>query len=249
MDQMFRMIYILVGLRPQFTPNDLELVVLYQFVQEEYGNHTADEILLAFKMVAKGEVVDGDGKVIELYDYFTPAFFGKVIKAYRKLVLDIGNRVADKKYIENLKEFDIKLLGDSSTSQFDWRAVIEKDYQFFLSTDDDLSDTFPEEHYRILVEDDLIKEDFWQKKLTPVKNKILQKLNAAFTALQHSDLEKQDRFMRFNQVKKELEEYKEGQRDADFILAAKQSVIAAFFRYNRDLGNKNIYIPKVNLDS
>lgn len=236
LNQMFRTIFMLVGLRPQFMPNELESIFLCQFISENYAGHTMEEVVLAFKMVAKGEAVDDDGKIIELYDYFTPAYFGKVMKAYRSIASHIGNKLADKTYIEKLKELDNGKQGEVT----DWREVIETDYQFYIA-DIDTSTTYPEQHYNTLVEDGLIKENFWTKKFKSAKLGILQELNRGLAAAQLENKSNNDRIWKIQNL---LSEYTSGKRDAELELTAKQRVIAAFFKYNKELGNKSIYLKK-----
>jgi hypothetical protein len=239
LDQMFRTIFMLIGLRPQFLPNDLESMFLYQFVQEEYSNHTTNEIVLAFRKVAKGELTDGSGKIIELFDYFTPAFFGKVMAAYRSWASEAGNRIADEVYIEQLKALDYQ----KPPTEIEWRRVVEQDYQFFLSNVD-ASSTYPEQHYDTLVEDEFIKEDFWQKKVQSVRVNILNDLNKGLAALEISNLEKPDNYKNLHETRATIQKYKQGECEKELKAIAKQKVVLAFFKYNRDLGNKNIYQPQ-----
>lgn len=228
----------LIGLRPQFAPNEIDLLFLYQFICEQYKNHTLEEIELAFKKVATGELVDVQDKPIELYDYFTPAFFGKVMTAYRLWASDVGNRIADQKYIEKLKELDY----GKPLENIDWREVVESDYQFFANNVD-ASTTYPEQHYKQLVEDGFIKENFWIKKFKSVKLNLLNDLNRDLVLLQNSTRLESDKtfFAKYHQTKELIGKYKSGERDSDIELIAKQKVIAAFFKYNKEIGSKNIY--------
>jgi hypothetical protein len=239
LDQMFRTIFMLIGIRPQFMPNDLEAMFLYQFVQDEYANHTTNEVVLAFRKVAKGELTDGSGKIIELFDYFTPAFFGKVMSAYRAWATEFGNKVADEIYIEQLKQLDYQ----KQPETIEWRNVIEQDYQFFLSNID-ASSTYPEQHYDTLVEDGFLKEDFWEKKVQSVRVNILNDLNKGLAALEMSNLEKPDNFKNLNETRATIQKYRNGECEKELKVISKQKVVLAFFKYNRDLGNKNIYVQQ-----
>lgn len=241
LDQMFRRIYMLVGLRPQFIPNELELVFLYQFVTEEYKNHTLEEIELAFRLAVKGTIVDDDGKVIELYDYFSPAYFGKVMRAYRSYSASIGNRIADKAYVEKLKQMDNGKEGEV----IDWREVIEADYQFFLSNIN-TSSTYPEDHYKTLVEDGQIKEDFWVKKFRSTKINLLNDLNRDLVMLQNSKKLEEDKgaFSKYHEINRLINKYSTSAGDDEIELIAKQKCVLAYFKHNKDLGNKNLYVRK-----
>jgi hypothetical protein len=58
---------------------DEEKAVLLDFIRENYGNHTPEEIKLAFKMAVSGKLsVDPN-----CYENFSCQYFGKIMGAYR----------------------------------------------------------------------------------------------------------------------------------------------------------------------
>jgi hypothetical protein len=236
LDQLFRNVLMLVGVRPQYIPNQLEFLFLYEFVRSQYGGHTLSEIKLAFTKAAKGDLSENLDE-LKLYDYFTPAYFGAVMTKYRVWAREAGNKIADKVYVENLKLLDLP------KTEIDWREVVEQDYQFFLSNID-ASNTYPEDHYKILVQDGMIAENLWEKKFQSVKNNSLHELYKSEAMLSKSNLEKADNFKNLNLVQEKIKKYKTGEGDRDLELIAKQKVVLAFFKYNRELGIKNIYVPK-----
>jgi hypothetical protein len=238
LDQLFRNIFMLIGLRPQFIPNRLEFIFLYDFVRSQYGGHTLSEIKLAFTKAAKGDLSE-DIDDLKLYDYFTPAYFGMVMTKYRHWAREAGNKISDKIYVEQLKALDYQ----KPPTEIEWRQVVEQDYQFFLSNVD-ASSTYPEQHYDTLVEDEFIKEDFWQKKVQSVRVNILNDLNKGLAALEMSNLEKPDNYKNLHETRATIQKYKQGECEKELKAIAKQKVVLAFFKYNRDLGNKNIYQPQ-----
>lgn len=74
-----RYVMILVGLRAQNYPADIEKQVLLNFIAENYGGHTPAEIKLAFEM-AITKKLDVDATC---YENFSVAYFVSVMEAYR----------------------------------------------------------------------------------------------------------------------------------------------------------------------
>lgn len=238
LNQLFKNILMIVGIRPQYIPNELEFLFLYDFVRTGYGGHTLSEIKLAFSKAVMGQLTENMDSV-KLYDYFTPAYFGTIMSLYRKWVSEAGNKISDKIYTEHLKQLDYQ----KPIEEINWQQVIEQDYQFFLSNID-ASSTYPEQHYDTLVEDGLLAEHLWKKKVQSVKTNILHDLNKGLASLQMSDLEKPTNYKNFNETKDLIERYKSGECEKELRSIAKQKVVLAFFKYNRDLGNKNIYVQQ-----
>lgn len=70
---------ILVGLRAQNYPADIEKQVLLNFIAENYGGHTPAEIKLAFEMaITKKLDVEAN-----CYENFSVTYFVSIMEAYR----------------------------------------------------------------------------------------------------------------------------------------------------------------------
>jgi len=70
---------VIVGLRAQNYPDDLEKQVLLNFIQEHYGGHTGAEIKLAFEMAVLRQL----GVEANCYENFSIAYFAGIMEAYR----------------------------------------------------------------------------------------------------------------------------------------------------------------------
>jgi len=77
-----RQIFFLVGLRAEQIPADEEKGFLIQYIAENYGGHTADEVTLAFKMAIQG-ALKIDYKDVKCYGIFSPMYFTTIMDAYR----------------------------------------------------------------------------------------------------------------------------------------------------------------------
>lgn len=148
--EVLRKVMMKVGLRAQNLPNDLEKLVLYEYIQTNYGGHRLNEISLAFDFAINGELADGDGVAIDAncYENFSCLYFAKIMNAYRFWSKQ------EVKYIspttkEEQKIFTQDELDDYAREEAEWT------YQMFLKG---LEITYPEGIRPILVKDGLIKE-------------------------------------------------------------------------------------------
>lgn len=79
--QALRYAMVLVGIKAHNVPNDREKSVLLQFIVNNYGGHTPDEIRLAFDLAIAGEL---DVEDVKCYENFSPLYFASIMNAYRK---------------------------------------------------------------------------------------------------------------------------------------------------------------------
>jgi hypothetical protein len=74
-----RYVMVLVGLRAQNYPDDIEKQILLNFIADNYGGHTPAEIKLAFEMaITKKLDVESN-----CYENFSVAYFVSIMEAYR----------------------------------------------------------------------------------------------------------------------------------------------------------------------
>jgi len=81
-DQTFRRIFILVGLRAQNFPGPEESQILFEHAVRYYGNHSSDEMILAFEMAIAGQL-EIDPRDISTYENFTCLYFSRIMNAFR----------------------------------------------------------------------------------------------------------------------------------------------------------------------
>jgi hypothetical protein len=73
---------VMIGLRAENIPAEEEKMVLIEYVIENYGGHTAEEIKLAFKMAVQGKLGLKPNE-IKCYENFSPLYFTTIMDAYR----------------------------------------------------------------------------------------------------------------------------------------------------------------------
>lgn len=75
-----RVCMVKVGLRAANWPNDMERSILLEHIYTHYGNHTPQEIKLAFDMAITGKL----NCEANCYENFSCLYFSQVMDAYRK---------------------------------------------------------------------------------------------------------------------------------------------------------------------
>lgn len=90
-----RQVFFLIGLRAEQIPTDEEKSFLIQYIAENYGGHSADEIKLAFKMAIQGKLKI-DNRDVKCYGIFSPIYFTTIMDAYRIWASEQADRVARK---------------------------------------------------------------------------------------------------------------------------------------------------------
>jgi hypothetical protein len=83
--EVLRLIMIKMGLRGENYPVDEEKEVLLSHIVEKFGNHTHEEIKLAFDMAMEGKLnPPDDPKFAVCFENFSCAYFTKIMMAYRE---------------------------------------------------------------------------------------------------------------------------------------------------------------------
>jgi hypothetical protein len=75
-----------LGIRENNWPNDIEKLVLFEHIVENYGGNRLDEIRLAFDMAITQGLPDENGEVVETntFENFSCLYFSKIMNAYRR---------------------------------------------------------------------------------------------------------------------------------------------------------------------
>lgn len=80
--QALRYVFILVGLKAQNYPVDLEKQMLHAYIYKNYGGHTPEEIKLAWEMAIQNKL-DLEPKEVICYENFSIAYFTRIMEAFR----------------------------------------------------------------------------------------------------------------------------------------------------------------------
>jgi len=112
-----KIIMVKIGLRGKNFPVGIEKSLLLDYIFKNYGNHTLEEITLAFDMAMAGKL---EIDTINCYESFSCLYFSKIMNAYRIW--------AEQTYHQNIKPV-LQIENKPDIEQ------IEKEYQEYLKTD------------------------------------------------------------------------------------------------------------------
>ena len=76
-----KIVFTMIGLRPQHFPNDEEQYFLHEYILKKYGHKTPKELIFAFDLAIQDQLEIDDVKV---YDQFTCEYVARIMNGYRK---------------------------------------------------------------------------------------------------------------------------------------------------------------------
>lgn len=110
-----------VGLRGANFPEGAEKALLLNHIYENYGNHTPEEIRLAFDLALQAKL-NLDTNDVKTFENFSCAYFSTIMNAYRVWAAQV--------YEQKQREQKTLLIEDKPDLE-----QIEREYQEFLKTD------------------------------------------------------------------------------------------------------------------
>lgn len=115
---------ILVGIRAQNLPNDIEKQVLLQFIRRNYPGHTANEIRLAFDKAVSGELALKPNETAA-YENFSCEYLGRIMRAYRAWASEQYEQAQTFQATETPKLLEAPKISDAELFETyfqDWKA-------------------------------------------------------------------------------------------------------------------------------
>lgn len=246
--QMFRHLFLLVGLREKSIPNDIETLFLYQFVVEHYGQHTVEEIKLAFSKAVKGEL-DLPYDDVSCYENFSTVYFAKIMNSYRRwsgqVYREIEPMIVDPKEEEKYYK--------GPREDIHWGYFIDQAYNHFLSFKDEGWQKFPVDFYNQLEIDGLVSKDYWRSLMAGVREYKLKELyhlknkyHAGSTKGMANDRMKLAESIRQTNIQScddQIADFKSGKRDGELEVIAKQRSVIKLFQLYKDNFKEHVYEP------
>lgn len=148
-----RLVMVKLGLRAQNWPNDLEKVVLFDHIRENFGGNRVEEIRLAFEMAIAYKL---DLEDVKCYENFSCAYFSLIMTSYQrwsseafnhvKLVEPPPQKIFSEEEIENSARQDVELQYQRFLKGFEVKGlginkiILEKDK--LLQDGEDVFDFF-----------------------------------------------------------------------------------------------------------
>lgn len=248
LDEMFRYCFLIVGLREKSFPNPLETMFLHQFIRENYGGHSVEEVKMAFRMAIKSEL-DLKSDDVKTYENFSAIYLSNILNSYRRWASDEFRRL--EKHIP-VNPDEVKRL-EGPKQELHWGSIIEKEYQHFLSFGEERWKLYSVGMYDQLVTDKIYEENIFRS-VMPVVRKLfiseLQKDLAVLTMRRFSDEEdekvkyaKNSNTLKIKNSEKIIEDYRSGEKNSELETAAKQYCILQFFKNAKEKMKQHVYVP------
>lgn len=220
---------VLIGLRSQNWPGKEETAVMLEYIVSTYGGHRVSEIRLAFKMAVEGKL----GVEVNCYENFSVLYFSTVMNAYRNWSEEIFHKM------------ETRPLPLPATIHYqDWRGMIEKDYQLFINSRKAFWRTWPAEYYDQVVEDGYIAAMVYREQMKEAKAALCEDLQKKISLALISEGDEKKRYSGLKDLENKLIEYRNGSRDAEIILLAKQYCILMLFTQAKKEGYQHLYVSE-----
>lgn len=145
--KVLKYVMLLVGIRSNNLPDELEKTVLINFIQSNYGGHTIAEIRLAFELAINGQL---DIEDVKCYENFSVLYFSTIMNSYRRWAAQ------EFKQVVKVEPPPQVLLTDEQLENIH-RQDIENFYQRCLAGR--VPEKTPDYFKAILVKDGLMKQE------------------------------------------------------------------------------------------
>lgn len=239
-DQLFRRCMIKIGLRAESWPEKEEIALLHSHIREHYGNHTIPEIDLAFDLAISGQL---EIDKVESFENFSCLYLSKIINAYRKWASGTHAHIPS-------QPVESKVFHGP-----DWRQQAQELLNTFYAgvykprlTSEDVYDVLVEDGYL----NPLAYEAFWENASLKLRRDVQKELAALKSKLSKHELsdgskELTGTYSQHQTLENKVIEYRNGSRDSEVKLLAKQMAIYHYFQYLKSVNITKIYEPN-NLD-
>jgi hypothetical protein len=116
--QALRRVMLMLGIRPQNQPTQVDFDFLKGFVVQQFGANTPDEIVLAFEMAIAGRLPDLKSEDVNCYENFSCAYVGRIMSHYRAWAIQ---QIKDLQW----KRKQIEVVDEKPPQVTDWLPVWE----------------------------------------------------------------------------------------------------------------------------
>lgn len=225
-----------IGLRSENWPNKDETALLHIHIRENYGNHTIPEIDLAFDLAISGQL---EIDKVESFENFSCLYLSKIINAYRKWASGAHSQVVHEPVESKVFQGE------------DWRQQTQKLLDAFYSGVYKPRLT-AEQVYDQLVEDYFLNtfayEAFWENASKKLRQDVQKEIAVLKSRLSNITLEDGSReltgdYSQHQNLENKLIAYRNGARDTEVKLLAKQMAVYHYFSYLKVKEIRTIYEP------
>jgi hypothetical protein len=240
--QALRYVMLKIGMRAQNLPMDEEQAILLEHLIKYYGNHTPDEIKLAFDLAITGQL-SLKQKDVTSYENFSCLYVSSILNAYR---IWAAERYTPPPLIQ-IEEQKVLTEEDYLNDQ---RESVELAYQRLLKDLDMNDELFPEYFYNILVRDGQIPEDSYEKKQAEAKQKLAHDAQVDRMHMESKENKEDGRMYNTKHIGVELDKLRKSLSMGKFgnhhpiVTVSKQLIVKEFFLDRMAKGFLNIYVKE-----
>jgi hypothetical protein len=235
-----------IGIRDQNLPSERQTVVLIDHIKQNFGGNHIQEIVLAFEMAIRGEL-DIDEKEVNAYENFSCLYFSRVMNSYRRWAIQ-EYRQYEKTIVPESKQIEYK------QDVIHWGALIEQEYQHFLSFGSEKSKLWPAEFYQQLEQDGFIQKDFFRNVMPGVRQQMIRELSKEKSKIQNGTIsglirgraETAESIRRTSiaGIERKITDYENGTHDKEIELSAKQYCVVKVFQSAKEKFKEHLYIKE-----
>lgn len=223
-------------MRANNLPGPEEGAILYHHIVTYYGGHSVGELKLAFDMAISGQL-DLDDKEVNPYESFDCRYVSKILNSYR---------VWARQVVKQHTEKELPQLPATGT-RTDWRQEVQTALESFLSGNLNFR-LCPAEMYDQVSADCFINGLAYKSFMDKARNKFCGEINRELAGMRPQDAAAMDsmdtgKYRDYQSLEKKLIQYRNGERDIEVILLAKQMALRHYFQYLKSVEVNKIYQP------
>lgn len=214
-----RLVMVKVGLRAQNFPNDLEKQVLIEHIISQYGNHTPEEIKLAFDMAIIGKL-DIEEKNVTCYENFSCLYFSTIMNAYRKWARETHSQLK-KDYPKMIEEKVILTDEDKAEWLMEWKSMSDINIELIPLIFYDFLDGKNQKGEKILTITGKQKNQYLELAAQQIKSKLFEDISTCKT---------NDAYIAFNKFENMEKNGFEGEFKGRILNRAKRLIVYDYLK-------------------
>jgi hypothetical protein len=221
-----------VGIRAANLPTQEEGMILYEHLMRHYGNHTQEEIKMAFDLAITGQL----GVDSTPYESFDCRYISRILNAYRVWAQEV--------YQQHRQV--LELAPPRAFVERSWREEVQRELNAFYSGSFNyklvISDLYDQ-----LVFDGYLNAFAYEAFLEGAKAHLLHAGQLEITTIKNEWTDENVDAGKYKSVQSleiKLSEYRSGKRDNEIRLLAKQLTVRHYFNYLQVQEIKTLYIKE-----
>lgn len=225
-----------VGIRAANIPSGEEKEILIAHIVKNYGNHTPDEIKLAFDMAINGKLRNAKGETTDpnCFENFSCQYFSRIMNDYRTWSA------------QTMEQFTRNDQPAEKGFDYSWRGIIQQSIDDLNNGGKSNYRIYSSDMYDQLVMDGFINLSAYEAFVELSKNTLCNEVHLKIVqSKKGSDDAEVDigKYKNIQALENQLIDLRSGRMDRDINTLAKQMCIRHYFQYLKGVGINKIYEP------